>query len=74
MRPTTIALLTALTLILGCRNDADSAVECLDAGFCWEQADACCCPPAGTGIDCMPVMSECALWMLDSCDVYCASY
>jgi len=74
MRSATLALVTALTLTLGCGDAADSGVECLDAGACWDQIDACCCPPAGTGIDCMPVVSECTLWMLDSCDVYCASY
>ncbi len=74
MRRIPLVLFTALALLTACA-DADDTGECLEPGMCWEAEDAsCCCPAAGTGIDCMPVLGECTMWMLDSCDVYCATF
>ncbi len=74
MRPTLIALLAALTMIAGCGEDTDTGLEPLDQGECFEDDASCCCPAAGTGIDCMPAVSECTQWMLDSCDVWCETF
>ncbi len=64
-------ILLALLFLTACRHhDGDSDVT----DICREDDESCCCPPAGSGIDCMPALSGCTTWMLDSCDVYCASY
>lgn len=68
MRP----LLLAALLLTACDRD-DSAVEPTDADCAPDAADGC-CPEAGSGIDCMPAISECTLWKLDNCDIYCASF
>jgi hypothetical protein len=63
----------ALLLVACHRDDADSTLGAEDADCMPDRAE-CCCPTAGTGIDCMPAISECTQWKLDNCDVYCATF
>ena len=65
-------VLFALLTLTACRGDEGEDTAPTD--ICWEEEADCCCPPAGSGIDCMPAISECTQWKLDSCDVYCASH
>jgi hypothetical protein len=63
----------ALLLVACHRDDADSALGA-ERDDCAPEDSECCCPAAGTGIDCMPAISECTQWKLDNCDVYCATF
>ena len=76
MNRSLLALLIPLSLTVfpSCADGDDSGVELARWGTCSEQEADCCCPIAGTGIDCMPAISECTQWKLETCDVYCASY
>lgn len=72
---TRFVLLTLFLLPLtACRSDETDSGALEASGTCWEEDADCCCPEAGTGIDCMPAVSGCTMWMIDSCDVYCATF
>jgi len=62
-------LLACLLLACGRDREADS-----DAATCDPEDVACCCPPVGTGLDCMPAVDACTAWQLTACDVECVTF